>query len=41
MLHVPDFPDRLPERADRVIDHVMEKVIALGGVVSGEHGIGV
>ncbi len=29
------------ERADRVVDRVMEKVIALGGVVSGEHGIGV
>ncbi|WP_076790192.1 DUF3683 domain-containing protein [Chlorobium sp. KB01] len=29
------------ERADQVIDRVMEKVVALGGVVSGEHGIGV
>lgn len=29
------------ERADRRIDEVMAKVIALGGVVSGEHGIGV
>ena len=29
------------ERADKVIDHVMEKVVSLGGVVSGEHGIGV
>ena len=28
-------------RADRVIDTVMAKVVALGGVVSGEHGIGV
>jgi FAD/FMN-containing dehydrogenase/Fe-S oxidoreductase len=28
------------ERADQVIDRVMEKVISLGGVVSGEHGIG-
>jgi FAD/FMN-containing dehydrogenase/Fe-S oxidoreductase len=28
-------------RTERVIDVVMEKVIALGGVVSGEHGIGV
>jgi len=27
--------------ADRVIDAVMAKVVALGGVVSGEHGIGV
>lgn len=29
------------ERADRVVDRVMEKVVSLGGVVSGEHGIGV
>jgi FAD/FMN-containing dehydrogenase/Fe-S oxidoreductase len=29
------------ERADRVIDAVMAKVVELGGVVSGEHGIGV
>ncbi len=29
------------ERADKVIDVVMEKVVELGGVVSGEHGIGV
>jgi len=29
------------QRADRVIDRVMAKVVALGGVVSGEHGIGV
>jgi len=29
------------ERADLVIDIVMAKVVALGGVVSGEHGIGV
>jgi FAD/FMN-containing dehydrogenase/Fe-S oxidoreductase len=29
------------ERADNVIDIVMEKVVSLGGVVSGEHGIGV
>ncbi|MBM3162257.1 MAG: DUF3683 domain-containing protein [Chlorobi bacterium] len=29
------------ERADKVVDQVMEKVICLGGVVSGEHGIGV
>ncbi len=28
-------------RADRVIDEVMAKVVALGGVVSGEHGIGI
>jgi FAD/FMN-containing dehydrogenase/Fe-S oxidoreductase len=28
------------ERADRVIDVVMGQVVALGGVVSGEHGIG-
>lgn len=29
------------QRADRVIDQVMAKVVELGGVVSGEHGIGV
>uniref|UniRef100_B3EIZ5 FAD linked oxidase domain protein n=1 Tax=Chlorobium phaeobacteroides (strain BS1) TaxID=331678 RepID=B3EIZ5_CHLPB len=29
------------KRADRVVDRVMEKVVSLGGVVSGEHGIGV
>ncbi len=29
------------DRANLVIDKVMENVIALGGVVSGEHGIGV
>ncbi|MEE9904758.1 MAG: DUF3683 domain-containing protein [Chlorobium sp.] len=29
------------ERADKVVDQVMEKVVSLGGVVSGEHGIGV
>jgi len=28
-------------RADHVVDRVMEKVVELGGVVSGEHGIGV
>ena len=33
-------PDML-RRADQVIDTVMAKVVALGGVVSGEHGIGV
>ncbi|MFO0583828.1 MAG: DUF3683 domain-containing protein [Anaeromyxobacter sp.] len=29
------------ERTDHVLDKVMAKVVALGGVVSGEHGIGV
>jgi len=29
------------QRADEVVDAVMAKVLALGGVVSGEHGIGV
>ncbi len=29
------------ERANRVVDAVMAKVVELGGVVSGEHGIGV
>ena len=28
-------------RCEQVVDRVMEKVVALGGVVSGEHGIGV
>ena len=28
------------DRTEQVIDRVMEKVISLGGVVSGEHGIG-
>lgn len=28
-------------RADHVVDQVMDKVVGLGGVVSGEHGIGV
>jgi len=28
-------------RTEGIIDRVMEKVIALGGVVSGEHGIGI
>lgn len=28
-------------RADQVVDKVMAKVVSLGGVVSGEHGIGV
>ena len=29
------------QRADSVIDTVMAKVVSLGGVVSGEHGIGI
>jgi FAD/FMN-containing dehydrogenase/Fe-S oxidoreductase len=29
------------QRADQVIDAVMAKVVELGGVVSGEHGIGI
>jgi len=28
-------------QADAVVDRVMEKTVALGGVVSGEHGIGI
>jgi FAD/FMN-containing dehydrogenase/Fe-S oxidoreductase len=41
-VNVPVLSNDRPmlERTDHVIDHVMEKVIALGGVVSGEHGIG-
>ncbi|MDT9546287.1 MAG: DUF3683 domain-containing protein [Chlorobium sp.] len=42
-VNVPVLSNDRPmlERADRVIDRVMEKVVSLGGVVSGEHGIGV
>jgi D-lactate dehydrogenase (cytochrome) len=42
-VNVPVLSNDRPmlERADLVIDKVMEKVISLGGVVSGEHGIGV
>ncbi|NTV01414.1 MAG: DUF3683 domain-containing protein [Chlorobiaceae bacterium] len=42
-VNVPVLSNDRPmlERADHVIDRVMEKVISLGGVVSGEHGIGV
>lgn len=42
-VNVPVLSNDRPmlERADRVIDDVMEKVVSLGGVVSGEHGIGV
>ena len=41
-VNVPVLSNDRPmlERADQVIDRVMEKVIGLGGVVSGEHGIG-
>ncbi|NTU93924.1 MAG: DUF3683 domain-containing protein, partial [Chlorobiaceae bacterium] len=42
-VNVPVLSNDRPmlDRADHVIDQVMEKVISLGGVVSGEHGIGV
>jgi FAD/FMN-containing dehydrogenase/Fe-S oxidoreductase len=42
-VNVPVLSNDRPmlERANKVIDHVMEKVVSLGGVVSGEHGIGV
>ncbi len=42
-VNVPVLSNDRPmlERADKVIDKVMEKVVSLGGVVSGEHGIGV
>ncbi len=42
-VNVPVLSNDRPmlERADKVIDRVMEKVVSLGGVVSGEHGIGV
>jgi FAD/FMN-containing dehydrogenase/Fe-S oxidoreductase len=41
-VNVPVLSNDRPmlERTDHVIDQVMEKVISLGGVVSGEHGIG-
>jgi Fe-S oxidoreductase len=42
-VNVPVLSNDRPmlQRAEQVIDRVMAKVIALGGVVSGEHGIGV
>jgi FAD/FMN-containing dehydrogenase/Fe-S oxidoreductase len=42
-VNVPVLSNDRPmlQRTEAVIDRVMEKVIALGGVVSGEHGIGV
>jgi FAD/FMN-containing dehydrogenase/Fe-S oxidoreductase len=42
-VNVPVLSNDRPmlERADHRIDQVMAKVIELGGVVSGEHGIGV
>jgi FAD/FMN-containing dehydrogenase/Fe-S oxidoreductase len=42
-VNVPVLSNDRPmlDRTDRVIDTVMAKVMALGGVVSGEHGIGV
>ncbi len=41
-VNVPVLSNDRPmlERTDQVIDRVMQKVISLGGVVSGEHGIG-
>jgi FAD/FMN-containing dehydrogenase/Fe-S oxidoreductase len=41
-VNVPVLSNDRPmlDRTDQVIDRVMEKVISLGGVVSGEHGIG-
>jgi FAD/FMN-containing dehydrogenase/Fe-S oxidoreductase len=41
-VNVPVLSNDRPmlERTDQVIDRVMGKVISLGGVVSGEHGIG-
>ena len=42
-VNVPVLSNDRPmlRRAEEVIDRVMAKVIALGGVVSGEHGIGI
>ncbi len=41
-VNVPVLSNDRPmlDRTNQVIDRVMEKVISLGGVVSGEHGIG-
>jgi FAD/FMN-containing dehydrogenase/Fe-S oxidoreductase len=41
-VNVPVLSNDRPmlDRTDEVIDRVMQKVISLGGVVSGEHGIG-
>jgi FAD/FMN-containing dehydrogenase/Fe-S oxidoreductase len=42
-VNVPVLSNDLPmlRRVEQVIDRVMEEVVRLGGVVSGEHGIGV
>jgi FAD/FMN-containing dehydrogenase/Fe-S oxidoreductase len=42
-VNVPVLSNDRPmlRRTEQVIDRVMEKVVGLGGVVSGEHGIGV
>jgi Fe-S oxidoreductase len=42
-VNVPVLSNDRPmlERCDQVIDTVMARVMALGGVVSGEHGIGI
>ena len=42
-VNVPVLSNDRPmlDRTGQVLDRVMEKVISLGGVVSGEHGIGV
>ena len=42
-VNVPVLSNDRPmlRRAEEVIDRVMEKVVSLGGVVAGEHGIGV
>ena len=42
-VNVPVLSNDRPmlQRAEQVIDQVMAKVVSLGGVVSGEHGIGV
>jgi FAD/FMN-containing dehydrogenase/Fe-S oxidoreductase len=42
-VNVPVLSNDRPmlRRTEKVIDRVMERVVALGGVVSGEHGIGV
>lgn len=42
-VNIPVFSNdvEMMERAESLVDEVMEKTISLGGVVSGEHGIGI
>jgi glycolate oxidase len=39
---VPDMNDPVQrERAEVALDHLFHKVLALGGAITGEHGIGI